>query len=41
MTLSSVEFRHQSPNIITEHKMKMKMKMMRKKKPYVNPKWQT
>ena len=40
MTLSSVEFRHQSPNIITEHKRKMKM-MRKKKKPYVNPKWQT
>ena len=32
MTLTPVE--HQSPNIITEHKKK------KKKKPYVNPKWQ-
>ena len=35
MTLTPVEFRHQSPNIITKHKKKKK-----KKKPYVNPKWQ-
>ena len=34
MTLTPVEFRHQSPNIITKHKKK------KKKKPYVNPKWQ-